>query len=278
MTRSHFPRVGLAAGMIFLILGTREAAAVSTEEPSVVIELFTSQGCSSCPPADRLLSRLGRGEGIEGVQVVALSFHVDYWDSIGWKDPFSSAAWSRRQRLYAKTFDLDSIYTPQLVVQGSAEMIGSEESEVLRQIQRAADEVTDPPRLRIEASPVDHDRIEVSVDVAFPAPLGEGERDVWVALFEEDLDTAVGQGENSGRKLHNDFVVRELQKAITVLPGSGVRVRDSVTLQVEPGWQLENLGLAAFVQDPASLRILAASSLRLMGISNDHDASRHAGR
>ncbi|MEJ2085617.1 MAG: DUF1223 domain-containing protein, partial [Acidobacteriota bacterium] len=109
MTGSHFARLGIACGMMLLILGPRESTAVSTEEPSVVIELFTSQGCSSCPPADRLLSRLGRGEGIEGVQVVALSFHVDYWDSIGWKDPFSSAAWSQRQHLYAKAFDLDSI-------------------------------------------------------------------------------------------------------------------------------------------------------------------------
>ena len=278
MTGNPFARVGLAFGMVLSLLGPRVSAAVSTEEPSVVIELFTSQGCSSCPPADRLLTRLGRGEALEGVQVVALSFHVDYWDSIGWKDPFSSAEWSKRQRLYAKAFDLDSIYTPQLVVQGNAQMIGSDESEVLRQIQRAANEATDPPSLGLEASLVRHDRIEVTVEVAIPAPLEEGGRDVWVALFEEDLDTAVERGENSGRRLHNDFVVRDLRKAITVVPESEVRASSTITLQIEPEWQREGLGLAAFVQDPTSLRILAASTLRHVGTSDDHEASRHAAR
>ncbi|MEJ2085771.1 MAG: DUF1223 domain-containing protein, partial [Acidobacteriota bacterium] len=225
---------------------------------------------------DRLLSRLGRGGGIEGVQVVALSYHVDYWDSIGWKDPFSSAAWSKRQHLYAKAFHLNSIYTPQLVVQGSAEMIGSDEPDVLLEIQRAAGELVDPPSLHLEASPVDSDRIEVTVEVTLAAPLVEDELNVWVALFEEGLETAVGRGENSGRQLHNDFVVRQLQNAITVLPATGERATGSLTLEIEPGWKSEGLGLAAFVQDPTSLRILAASNLRRIGSSTHREASRRA--
>ncbi|MGH9465120.1 MAG: DUF1223 domain-containing protein, partial [Thermoanaerobaculia bacterium] len=103
----------------------------------VLLELFTSQGCSSCPPADRLLSRLAAARGSEPV-VVPLAFHVDYWNHIGWEDPFSQGRWSARQRAYALAFGRDGVYTPQLVVDGTEELVGSDERAVRRAIERAA--------------------------------------------------------------------------------------------------------------------------------------------
>ncbi|MDX1642861.1 MAG: DUF1223 domain-containing protein, partial [Thermoanaerobaculia bacterium] len=118
----------------------------STEQPTVLIELFTSQGCSSCPPADRLLADLAdRGE-LDGIVLLPLSFHVDYWNYIGWTDPFSSAEWSNRQRRYARAFGLDTIYTPQIFLNGRAEVVGSDEREVRRLIRQTAA----PPVARLE--------------------------------------------------------------------------------------------------------------------------------
>ena len=101
-----------------------------------VVELFTSQGCSSCPPADRLLSKLARDPRYQG-KVIPLSFHVDYWNSIGWTDPFSSNRWSERQRVYAgRVFHSNRIYTPQVVVNGRSECVGNSEGEVTGRIAR----------------------------------------------------------------------------------------------------------------------------------------------
>src|SRR6266545_881299 len=116
-------------------------AAAATPAPAgaraaVVVELFTSQGCSSCPPADRLLTRLPGS--IDGVLVLPLAFHVDYWDDLGWRDPFSSADWTARQKRYAAAIAGGHVYTPQLVVQGREDMVGSDRGAVEDAIRRAA--------------------------------------------------------------------------------------------------------------------------------------------
>ena len=114
----------------------------------MVIELFTSQGCSSCPPADRLLSRLAEEPAYRG-KVVPLAFHVDYWNYIGWTDPFSSPRWSERQRDYGRSLGLGTVYTPQLVIDGRSECVGSQEGDVRREIARA---LAAPPAGRVELS------------------------------------------------------------------------------------------------------------------------------
>jgi len=100
---------------------------------AVIVELFTSQGCSSCPPADRVLSALGR-EKSDGVTIIPLAFHVDYWNSIGWADPFSSSRWSARQNAYAAALHSSQVYTPQLLVNGRAQFVGSDEQRIRAEI------------------------------------------------------------------------------------------------------------------------------------------------
>jgi hypothetical protein len=209
-----------------------------------VIELFTSQGCSSCPPADALLTWLSGEPG-----VIPLSFHVDYWNYIGWTDPFSSADWSARQRSYARVSRAAQVYTPQAVVNGETQFVGSNERTARAEIRKALDRPADVrvglerkgDSILVEASPLRRPT---------PGPLV-----VLLAEFEVKTETAVRRGENGGRKLRNDFVVRRLEK-IGVLDGS-TAFRQTVAVAPAAG-----RGIAVLAQDPRTMRIHGASALR----------------
>jgi hypothetical protein len=232
----------------------------------VVLELFTSQGCSSCPPADRLLSRLAREPKLAG-KVIPLSFHVDYWDYIGWQDPFSSPRWSERQRHYARTFHSSRIYTPQLVVNGRTECVGSHERVVRQQIE---DALAAPPagRVTLETRPREdageEGRLRVRAGAEIEATVA-GNLDLWVAVWETGLETRVGAGENASRTLHNDHVVRRLEKALTLPGKAGARDSAEIVLGLDKRWKRGSLGVAAFLQDPATRIIHGAASRRLDG-------------
>jgi hypothetical protein len=231
----------------------------------VVVELFTSQGCSSCPPADRLLSRLKHDPRLAGA-VIPLAFHVDYWNRLGWSDPFSSALWSQRQTAYAHTFRSNRVYTPQLVVNGRTECVGSEEAEVMRRIREAL--AAGPAGVVSLAAPsaagAGDARLTVTARLLRPVP-GAGV-DVWVALTESGLSTAVGAGENATATLHNDQVVRRLVKAFTLPPtlaaggAAGDGRSGEVTLPIDGKWNRAALDVVAFLQDPQSLAIYGAAS------------------
>jgi hypothetical protein len=227
-----------------------------------VIELFTSQGCSSCPRADQVLSRLGQNEATRAL-VVPLAFHVDYWNHAGWSDPFSAPAWSQRQDAYCRALKVAAgPYTPQLVVHGQAELNGSQEQRVLAQIQQAR-ERSAPARVELVVRPVEGGkpalRVRVSAEVV--GATGARRLELLVAVFENGLVTAVGRGENRGRSLHDDFVVRRLEKAFSLAPAPGSRRERELELKLELGVRVENLGVAAFLQDPDSMRIHAATSV-----------------
>lgn len=164
----------------------------------IVVELFTSQGCSSCPPADAYLGALTKRS-----DVLALAWHVDYWDYIGWKDPFAQAAFTARQRDYQRVLMQRYIYTPQMVVDGRLQGIGSERATIDRLIAQAARQhgmTTARPSLRLEGDAV---KIE-GAKLEAPAV-------VWLALFEPEHQTRVARGENAGRSLGNYNIVRELR-------------------------------------------------------------------
>jgi hypothetical protein len=227
----------------------------------VVLELFTSQGCSSCPPADRLLTRLAGDPKLAG-QVIPLSFHVDYWDYIGWQDPFASPRWSERQRQYGRAFRSNRIYTPQLVVNGRTECVGSQENVVRQQI--AAARATAPAgRVTLETGPAGADgrlRLKVGAEILEKTSAAGADLDLWVAVWETGLETPVGAGENASRTLHNDYVVRRLEKALTLPAAAGSEKSGEIVLGLDKRWKVENVGVAAFLQDPATLAIHGAAA------------------
>lgn len=229
-----------------------------------VVELFTSQGCSSCPPADRLLSEIAADPTLRD-RVFALSFHVDYWNRLGWRDPFSSPRWSERQRQYAGRLDA-SVYTPQVVVNGRTEGVGSRRGVVLGQIRQALATVPAVElELVIEPGAAASGRVVAAVTARWRAgrtadasrPPAGGE--IWAALWQDGRSTAVTRGENADRELVNDRVVRRLKKVGT-LPAGGGDAGGQVALDLDGSWGESDLGVVAFVQDPRTLEIFGAAS------------------
>jgi hypothetical protein len=216
----------------------------------VLVELFTSEGCSSCPPADRLLSELVRTQPVPGVRIVGLSEHVDYWDHQGWKDPFSNAVFTRRQQEHAGPSASD-VYTPQVVVDGGAGLVGSDRAAVLKAIREAAATAKVPMMASWPAG----DRllqIEVTADPRTSRAL------VLLAVTEDGLQSSVKRGENEGRELEHDGVTRRLLE-IGRADGTGA-FRRRVTVSVDTGWKLHNVRVVAFAQSPAG-RIVGAIQL-----------------
>lgn len=189
-------KIGLLFALVFL---AQEIAPLHAGERPTVVELFTSEGCSSCPPADALLAELaGRPD------VLALSFHVDYWDRLGWKDPFSSPDATRRQHSYAELLGLATVYTPQIVVDGGWQAVGSDRSEIDRALATAQRNREEVP----VALAVDHRRAQIT--------LGQGGDGVTATLlligFDRRHVTAVARGENGGRTLSHVDVVRSIEE------------------------------------------------------------------
>ena len=228
----------------------------------VLVELFTSQGCSSCPPADQLIAQIG-----ETAAVVPLSFHVDYWNNGGWTDPFSQKDWSARQLYYAKALGLgDRIYTPQAVVDGRKELVGSDERSLRAAIAQAQARPAGTISIHLEPN---QSKLAVTANVDLPDSLRDRKLDLMLAEFEMGLVTSVGKGENGGRTLHNEYVVRQLERCAKLAAGGPARTENSGTMTLEKDWSQRRLGVAAFLQDPKSLEIYGATSQVL--VSNPHN-------
>ena len=171
--------------------------------PVAVLELFTSEGCSSCPPADNLLPQLAKLDS----NVIPLSFHVDYWNRLGWTDPFSSSEYSERQRDYSRQFNLESVYTPQLIINGEYELVGSSRAKAESTIKNALKEKA-TLRLTVENVKLNNGKLSFSVSL-------EGEfkkTDLLAALVQKQAVMNVKAGENSGAKLSHTNVVRSFVK------------------------------------------------------------------
>jgi len=226
--------------------------------PVVIVELFTSEGCSSCPPADQLLMKLSEQQSIHGAQVVALEEHVDYWNHLGWRDPFSAAEFSRRQEQYASVFHNDGVYTPQMIVDGQAEFTGSQARKALEAIERSAG----MPKVNVEVSPVAGDAGNASafdLRVAKAAgSAGTQKLELWLAVTETGLHSDVKAGENSGETLQHAAVVRALQKVADLQGGSALTKR--VTPVVKSEWKRERLSLVAFVVERDSRKIAGGAT------------------
>jgi hypothetical protein len=186
----------LALGLSGSLSGLFAAPCLAQNSP-VVVELFTSQGCSSCPPADAFLTDLAR----QRRDVLPLAFHVTYWDSLGWKDPYSFDAATARQQKYARTLGQDGIYTPQMIVDGAAGFVGSSRAEGLAAIAAAASNRREPAILGLTR---DGDSLVVS------AGAGSSNAALLLVGFDPMHETQIGRGENRGRSLVESNIVRSL--------------------------------------------------------------------
>jgi hypothetical protein len=230
---------------------------------AVVVELFTSEGCSSCPPADALLARLDATQPVEGAEVIPLAMHVDYWNYLGWADPFSSHQFSERQGEYAAALGKSDVYTPQMIVDGVREFNGSNSSLAQDTIGKAAREPKG--EVLLTRSPSQSDTfVHISAQIdKFPKPT-EGEAvNVFLALTESGLASDVARGENSGHRLNHVGVVRSL-KMLGGLPETpGTPFKAETEVLIEKGWRRENLRAVVFAQERGTRRVLAAGSLKL---------------
>jgi hypothetical protein len=233
------------------------AAESPTTRPAVVVELFTSEGCSSCPPADVVLANLAKPGAVVGVEIIALELHVDYWNGLGWADPFSSPDLSRRQENYAKVLQHDQIYTPQMIVDGSEEFVGSDRGKARDAIGRAAGQPKGTISLDLAPFSKDTRKFDCQISVAGISPKATGQ--VLLALTEDGLSTDVRRGENAGEKLHHSAVVRSLREVATIMPGDASPFNVKATVEVKPTWQLDHLKVVVFAQDAKSGKVLAAT-------------------
>ncbi len=213
----------------------------------VLVELFTSEGCSSCPPADRLLAELQKDQPVDGALIIPLSEHVDYWDNDSWRDPFSSAKFSLRQGQYVSSLHASGSYTPQMVVDGRSEFVGSDSG-------AASDAI---------AKAVERQKANVSLSFANGTAsvgvsgLPQGSNELYLVVAENNLASNVRGGENEGNKLAHTAVVRSIRKvdAVGTAPFSKM-----VPLALSPKWKRNDLTIVAFVQDSKTRRILGVAA------------------
>jgi hypothetical protein len=228
----------------------------------VVVELFTSEGCSSCPAADRMLARLEQNQPVPGAQVVAIEEHVDYWNQLGWTDPFSSPQFRARQNDYAIAFHASDIYTPQMVVNGQAEFVGNDMNRAYREIGAAAQAAT--AMVNVGALPNAHDPelLDLSVQVTNSKPKWR-DSNVYLAVTENGLTTFVPRGENSGRTLRHSAVVRSFGIIGRVKPEGANGGQLVSTLRLPHEWKRENLRAVVFVQERDTFHITGANVVDL---------------
>jgi hypothetical protein len=238
-----------------LLLTAGVAFAADSAANPVLIELFTSEGCSSCPPADRLLVDLDRTQPISGADLIVLSEHVDYWNSLGWRDPWSSAFFTERQSAYSDHFGLRSAYTPQLVVNGEAEASGNDWGEAKKACEKALAEQKVPVRIsNVSLDGSNGLQAHLETDAL---PESAHKADVYVVVALNHAESEVKAGENNGRKLTHVAVVASLQKVGSVSKGKTFAqdVHVKLNSKVDPA----NLRVIAFVQEPGPGKVLGAA-------------------
>lgn len=246
-------------------LANRATAAGETLAP-IVVELFTSEGCSSCPPADALLAKLDATQPVGGAQIIAIEEHVDYWNYLGWADPFSSGEWTARQQNYETAFRQDGEYTPQMVVGGHYEFVGSRSDLAAKAIEEAR-------RLTMVRVSLERTESKDFGEPHFAVTVGKSAEfvpkdtaEVWIAVTESGLASQVSRGENAGRNLRHAPVLRSLQLIGTAEGhGDGASFQREVPVKLRPEWNREHLSVVVLVQEKKSRHILGAAVQKVAG-------------
>ena len=244
---------------VLLLAGCFVARSWSADNKSavpVLVELFTSEGCSSCPPADAWLLQMDTAQPVRGAELIVLSEHVDYWNHDGWKDPFSSSLVTARQEDYVRAFRLDSAFTPQVVVNGAVNLQLSDGQRVRQTFQQA-----------IAASPVPVTITSLAVDPANPAVFhgqvevdgssAERSADIYEAVALDHAESEVLHGENGGKHLMHVAVVQQLTKIGTLEKGK--KFRRAVDIRLKPGTDHKNIRVVVFAQEPGPGKVLGAA-------------------
>jgi hypothetical protein len=237
---------------LLVVLSAHGSSAPATRVP-VLVELFTSEGCSSCPAADALLDSLQREQPVDAAHIIPIGFHVDYFDHAGWKDAFSSSAFTERQRNYSQKFGgPDSVYTPQIVVSGHEAVVGNDAGLVRRAIMAAA---TRSPLPLAFAARAAAEQALLTIDLP-AAPAATEQIQVLAAITQDGLSTAVRAGENGGRTMHHVAVARRLQR-IDIL-GREARVIDK-SISVSRKWGSDGLNVVVWLQGNKSRQVYGAA-------------------
>jgi len=258
----------LAASCLLLIVFGANRVGSSASRPAppdkipVLLELFTSEGCSSCPPADELLARLDHDQPVPGVEIIAVEEHVDYWNHDGWFDPYSSLEWTLRQTQYVDRFKGTTAYTPQLVINGERAIVGSRGQEILQAIQESARQERASVSAKLQGPVADRTlKLDVRVD-NLNSPGAGGDAEVWLAVAERDVASKVKAGENAGKELHHSVVLRSLKKVGAANPKGDPVFAATVEAKLGRDWKAENIEAIVLVQDKKSKHITGVAAVR----------------
>jgi len=266
MRNFRLPVLGfILFGAISLQFASRtlaQNAAPDSPRKPVIVELFTSEGCSSCPPADVLLQKLEAQQPVPGAEIIGLEEHVDYWNHDGWVDPYSSPEWTDRQQTYTSLIKKDA-YTPELVVDGRYQFVGNEPREAVVEIQEA----TRAQKTDVSITPASVDaksaRFNISVGKP-PGDVGGDVAEVWLAVTEDGLHSAVSRGENAGQELNHVATLRWLHKiGVAAANGATPSYTGEPVVKLNSHWNVENLHATIFVQKKKSRQIIGAASIKI---------------
>ena len=250
----------------FLCCCARPAAAqvdsATSRRTPVIVELFTSEGCSSCPPADLLLQKLEAEQPLTGADIIGLEEHVDYWNHDGWMDPYSSPEWTQRQLDYGVRLTSEP-YTPQMVVDGESQFVGSDARDASLAIRKAAS----LPKTNVEitlnapdAKGVQSFAVAIKkLDGNMPGDAAE----VWLAVTEDGLRSSVNRGENAGHVLAHVATLRSLHKIGVAEENQATAFAADPRVKFDSHWNRENLAVVVFVQEKRSRKIIGATSIRI---------------
>jgi hypothetical protein len=238
-----------------LTVSGRSGVAVTGQGGFAVVELFTSEGCSSCPPAEALMARTQHED--QGLSVYCLAFHVDYWDRLGWKDVFSDAAYTDRQKQYSRWLRLNEIYTPQVVVNGTTEFVGSDEGQMNKAIKSGLEQKVQV-QLALHGLRQSAGRLDWQCKVDGLSPIAGRHLNLVVAVVEKNAVTQVKGGENSGKTLSQAQIVREL-----AMQPPDANVDGAGHIDWPTGLDASNAEVIAFLQDQDSGKVVAATRASL---------------
>jgi hypothetical protein len=248
--------------------GIAQSSTPEAARKPVVVELFTSEGCSSCPPADALLQQLVAEQPVGGAEIIALEEHVDYWNHDGWVDPYSAQEWTQRQQDYASLIKNDP-YTPELVVDGQKQFVGNNPQQAELEIEKAARSVKTDIAITTAKSDSKGASLRVSAGKLSGTVSGDV-AEIWLAVTEDGLHSTVSRGENAGHVLQHVATLRSLKKIGTAdANGAAVSFSGETIVKFNPHWNVEKLRVTVFIQKKKSREILGAASTTIRGIAAD---------